>query len=265
MGDARTQRHSATARRDVRRQILYARSSCNVGRHHRRPSAHSRSARQRPAYLARGRHGRGGPCMGQGTKRSSALQLWCDSPRPRLTPLLPRRWPHATSATPLASRHCSTATYATSAAGNPSDSATYSRILEILDSKAKIPYIGRVLNGLYYNFWQDETHVRGIWRRCTLDEYRKESLPPPAVGARLGEPLHRVELRTGGARLGDGARPGCPRCGGGRLVGVGRLHPARRGAHRPQGAGDDSPLAGRLRRHRGARDVCSRYREGARR
>ena len=164
-----------------------------------------------------------------------------------------------------ASRHCSTATYATSAAGNPSDSATYSRILEILDSKAKIPYIGRVLNGLYYNFWQDETHVRGIWRRCTLDEYRKESLPPPAVCARLGEPLHRVELRTGGARLGDGARPGCPRCGGGRLVGVGRLHPARRGAHRPQGAGDDSPLAGRLRRHRGARDVCSRYREGARR
>ena len=154
---------------------------------------------------------------------------------------------------------------ALSSFGNPSDSATYSRILEILDSKAKIPYIGRVLNGLYYNFWQDETHVRGIWRRCTLDEYRKESLPPPAVGARPGEPLHRVELRTGGARLGDGARPGCPRCGGGRLVGVGRLHPARRGAHRPQGAGDDSPLAGRLRRHRGARDVCSRYREGARR
>uniref|UniRef100_A0A0D3KXX7 Peptidase S9A N-terminal domain-containing protein n=2 Tax=Emiliania huxleyi TaxID=2903 RepID=A0A0D3KXX7_EMIH1 len=53
---------------------------------------------------------------------------------------------------------------ALSSFGNPSDSATYSRILEILDSKAKIPYIGRVLNGLYYNFWQDETHVRGIWR-----------------------------------------------------------------------------------------------------
>ena len=37
--------------------------------------------------------------------------------------------------------------------------------------------LGRVLNGLYYNFWQDETHVRGIWRRCTLEEYRK---PDPA-------------------------------------------------------------------------------------
>lgn len=57
--------------------------------------------------------------------------------------------------------------------GEPSTQPEYKRILEILDSDAKIPYIGRVLNDLYYNFWQDETHVRGIWRRCTLDEYRK--------------------------------------------------------------------------------------------
>jgi len=47
--------------------------------------------------------------------------------------------------------------------------------LSILDSKEKIPYIGRVFttpSGVthYYNFWQDEVHVRGIWRRCTLDE-----------------------------------------------------------------------------------------------
>ena len=44
--------------------------------------------------------------------------------------------------------------------GNPESTAEYKRIKEILDSDAKIPYIGRVLNGLYYNFWQDETHVR---------------------------------------------------------------------------------------------------------
>ena len=25
-----------------------------------------------------------------------------------------------------------------------------------------------------YNFWQDEVHVRGVWRRCTLAEYKKE-------------------------------------------------------------------------------------------
>ena len=46
--------------------------------------------------------------------------------------------------------------------------------------REKIPYVGRVLTNksgvtLYYNFWQDDKNVRGIWRRCTLDEYRKPS------------------------------------------------------------------------------------------
>jgi len=59
--------------------------------------------------------------------------------------------------------------------GQPSSLPVYTRILDILDSKEKIPYVGRVLNGLYYNFWQDERHVKGIWRRCSLDEYRKPS------------------------------------------------------------------------------------------
>jgi prolyl oligopeptidase len=59
--------------------------------------------------------------------------------------------------------------------GEPAEQSNYARILSILDSKEKIPYIGRVLNGMYYNFWQDDKHVHGVWRRCTLDEYRKES------------------------------------------------------------------------------------------
>lgn len=58
--------------------------------------------------------------------------------------------------------------------GDPNEDAMYKRILAILDSKEKIPYIGRVLNNLYYNFWQDDVHVRGIWRRCPLAEYKKE-------------------------------------------------------------------------------------------
>ena len=61
--------------------------------------------------------------------------------------------------------------------GEPSDKPLYGRLLEIMESDEKIPFIGRVLNGLYYNFWQDETHVQGIWRRCTPEEYRK---PEPA-------------------------------------------------------------------------------------
>ena len=57
--------------------------------------------------------------------------------------------------------------------GDPKASPMHDRILGILDSKEKIPYVGRVLNGLYYNFWQDATHVRGIWRRTTPAEYKK--------------------------------------------------------------------------------------------
>lgn len=45
--------------------------------------------------------------------------------------------------------------------------------LEILTSKERIPY-GRLRQGMVYNFWQDDTHVRGLWRRTPLAEYRKE-------------------------------------------------------------------------------------------
>jgi prolyl oligopeptidase len=47
----------------------------------------------------------------------------------------------------------------------------YARTLEILDSKDRIPMPS--LRGLaVYNFWQDSTHVRGIWRRAMLASYR---------------------------------------------------------------------------------------------
>jgi len=46
------------------------------------------------------------------------------------------------------------------------------RTLEILDSNEKIPFVGK-RGQFYYNFWRDAEHVRGIWRRTSLDEYRK--------------------------------------------------------------------------------------------
>ena len=49
------------------------------------------------------------------------------------------------------------------------------RLKAILDSSEKIPYVG-VHGGRCYNFWRDAGHVRGIWRRTTLDQYR---LPEP--------------------------------------------------------------------------------------
>lgn len=43
----------------------------------------------------------------------------------------------------------------------------------ILNSKERIPY-GRIRDGMVYNFWQDEDHVRGLWRRTPVAEYAKE-------------------------------------------------------------------------------------------
>lgn len=50
------------------------------------------------------------------------------------------------------------------------------RILAILDSKEKIPYVSKH-GAWYYNFWRDEKYVRGLWRRTTLAEFKK---PQPA-------------------------------------------------------------------------------------
>ena len=47
-----------------------------------------------------------------------------------------------------------------------------SSIREVLDSDAKIPGVQKI-GEYYYNFWKDRQHERGVWRRTTLDEYRK--------------------------------------------------------------------------------------------
>ncbi|MFM7205277.1 MAG: prolyl oligopeptidase family serine peptidase [Planctomycetaceae bacterium] len=46
------------------------------------------------------------------------------------------------------------------------------RILSILDSKERIPPATKI-GGLYYNFWRDAAHPKGLWRRTTLAGYRK--------------------------------------------------------------------------------------------
>ena len=49
---------------------------------------------------------------------------------------------------------------------------TRERLLAILNSNERIPYATR-RGDWFYNFWQDETQPRGLWRRTTLAEYRK--------------------------------------------------------------------------------------------
>lgn len=44
----------------------------------------------------------------------------------------------------------------------------------ILTSPARIP-AGSIHNGAVYNFWQDDTHVRGLWRRASVKSYKNGS------------------------------------------------------------------------------------------
>jgi prolyl oligopeptidase len=56
------------------------------------------------------------------------------------------------------------------------DTPTFERmrehVLEVLDSDARIPAV-RKIGTHYYNLWKDKDHVLGLWRRTTLEEYRK--------------------------------------------------------------------------------------------
>lgn len=45
-------------------------------------------------------------------------------------------------------------------------------LLKILDSDERIPFVSKH-GEFYYNFWRDQQNERGLWRRTTLDEYRK--------------------------------------------------------------------------------------------
>jgi prolyl oligopeptidase len=50
----------------------------------------------------------------------------------------------------------------------------YEEALRIATSRDRIPY-GALRNGYVYNFWQDDRHERGLWRRATLASYGEAS------------------------------------------------------------------------------------------
>lgn len=51
----------------------------------------------------------------------------------------------------------------------------YKKSLEIYNSPEKIVYPS-IRGKWVYNFWQDDKHERGIWRRCLLSDYKKNQL-----------------------------------------------------------------------------------------
>ena len=82
-------------------------------------------------------------------------------------------------------------------------------IREVLDADDRIPFVYR-LGGYLYNFWQDAAHPRGLWRRTTLEEYRRAQpdwdvlLDVDALAAEEGENWvwqGANALRAGGYRL----------------------------------------------------------------
>ena len=53
----------------------------------------------------------------------------------------------------------------------PEYAPTRDRLLQVMNSKERIPYISR-RGAYFYNLWQDETHKRGLWRRTSPADYR---------------------------------------------------------------------------------------------
>lgn len=50
----------------------------------------------------------------------------------------------------------------------------YEEALSVLTSDQRLA-LGQVHNGQVYNFWQDEDHKRGLWRRASVESYRSGS------------------------------------------------------------------------------------------
>lgn len=50
--------------------------------------------------------------------------------------------------------------------------ALHARLKAIFNARDRIPFVARQ-GEYYYNFWRDERHVRGIWRRATLDQFKR--------------------------------------------------------------------------------------------
>ncbi len=50
--------------------------------------------------------------------------------------------------------------------------ALENRLLAALDSKERIPGVS-LYGDMLYNFWRDDVHPKGIWRRTTMEEYLK--------------------------------------------------------------------------------------------
>ncbi|HYD79160.1 MAG TPA: prolyl oligopeptidase family serine peptidase [Paucimonas sp.] len=56
--------------------------------------------------------------------------------------------------------------------GRPQFASLHERIKTVMNARERIPYVNKI-GQYYYNFWNDDKNVRGVWRRTTLEEFRK--------------------------------------------------------------------------------------------
>ncbi|MBU1346756.1 MAG: prolyl oligopeptidase family serine peptidase [Alphaproteobacteria bacterium] len=59
--------------------------------------------------------------------------------------------------------------------GDPRYEGLHEQALALVQARDRIPSPGFTHDGMIDNFWQDATHVRGVWRRTTIDSYRTDA------------------------------------------------------------------------------------------
>jgi prolyl oligopeptidase len=101
--------------------------------------------------------------------------------------------------------------------GDPRFAGLHADALALANNGDRLP-LGTVRDGFLYNFWQDETHVRGLWRRSPLDAYARNApiwetlldIDALAATENANWVYAGVECRDGAARcmvaLSDGGR-----------------------------------------------------------
>jgi prolyl oligopeptidase len=94
--------------------------------------------------------------------------------------------------------------------GDPRFAGLQAQALTILSAKDRIAaptFIGQDV----FNFWQDETHVRGVWRRTSLASYKTAT--PRGKPSSIWTPWPRPRARTGSGRAPTaGPRPMTAAC-----------------------------------------------------
>ena len=60
--------------------------------------------------------------------------------------------------------------------GDPRFAQLHADALALANSRDRLP-LGGLQDGYYYNFWQDETHVRGIYRRARVADFARNGAP----------------------------------------------------------------------------------------